>query len=147
MARKTDLIAYCGTYCPDCPSYTHEVADLAKDLRSHLRRQKFDKYASMLAKMPVFKAFKHYEKGYELLGAMMKIHCKNGSCRTGGWGQSCKIKNCAIRNDFKGCWQCDSFETCKTLNLLEAGRDAPHRKNLRKIRRTGPTAFVKAKAT
>lgn len=62
MARKTDLIGYCGLYCPDCPSYTQEVADLARDLRKVLRHQKFNKSAPMLAKMPAFKAFKNYEK-------------------------------------------------------------------------------------
>ena len=68
MAKKTDLIAYCGTYCLDCPSYTQVVADLAQDLRKELRRQKFDKYADMLAKMPKLAAFRHYDKGYELFG-------------------------------------------------------------------------------
>ena len=147
MPKKTDLIAYCGVYCPDCPSYTQEVADLAKDLRDYLRRQKFGKHATMLAKMPTFKAFKHYDKGYELLGAMMKIRCKNKSCRQGAWGPGCKIKKCARKKGFTGCWQCDTFETCKTLKMLEEGHDAAHLKNLRKIKRIGPVAFIKAKSS
>lgn len=146
MAKKTELIAYCGLYCGDCPSYTQEVADLAKDLRSKLRHQKFDKYAPVLAKMPAFKAFKHYDKGCDLLNALMKIRCKNKTCRTGGWSSSCKIKKCAQKKGLDGCWQCDDFPTCKTLKVLEEGGHTTHLRNLRKLKRFGPAAFVKQKA-
>jgi hypothetical protein len=33
MAKKQDLIGYCGLYCGDCPGYTQTVANLARDLR------------------------------------------------------------------------------------------------------------------
>jgi hypothetical protein len=146
MAKKTELIGYCGAYCPDCPSHTQEVADLARDLRKVLRRQKIGEYVDMMAEMPGFEAFKHYKKGYELLGALMKIRCKNKYCRAGGWGGRCKIKACARKKGFRGCWECEKFEDCETLHLLEEGDDAPHLKNLRKLKRMGPTAFVRAKS-
>jgi hypothetical protein len=147
MAKKTDLIAYCGHYCGTCPAHTQEVAELTKNLRSRLRKDKFDKYASVLAKVPAFKAFKHYDKGCDLLNALMKMRCKNGTCRDGGWSLSCKIKKCAEKKGLLGCWQCDDFPTCKTLKVLEEGDDKTHLRNLRKIKRIGPAAFVRQQAS
>jgi hypothetical protein len=144
MVKRTDLIGYCGLYCGDCAAYTQTVANLTKDLRRELRRHKFGQAAASLAKMPAFKAFKHYDKGYELLGAMMKIRCQN-PCREGGWSPGCKIKKCALEKSFAGCWQCDDFEDCKKLKVLEEGNDFTHLKNLRKLKRIGPAAFIKAK--
>jgi len=145
MAAKTNLIAYCGLYCGDCPSYTQEIADLAKALRKELRHHKFGKYADDLAQMPGFEAFKDYEAGYALLGSMMKLRCK-GECKAGGGSRSCPIKKCARRHAFEGCWQCDDFETCATLKILEGAGDRTHLKNLRKIQRQGPRQFVKAQS-
>ena len=142
--KKTELIAYCGLYCATCPSHTQEVADLARDLRKELRRNKFAKYSDFLSKMPGFGAFENYEIGYELLGAMTKIRCKHKYCRAGGWGGGCKIKKCAKQNKLTGCWECDKFEKCKKLKALEINGDKTHLKNLRKIRRLGPRGFVKA---
>jgi hypothetical protein len=145
MPERIKLIGYCGLYCGDCAAHTQTVANLTRDLRRELRRHKFDKAARALAKMRAFKAFKHYEKGYELLGAMMKIRCKN-PCREGGWAPGCRIKKCALERGFDGCWECDSFEDCKKLKVLEEGNDFTHLKNLRKLKRMGPVAFIKAKS-
>ena len=146
MAAKTNLIGYCGLYCGDCPSYTQEIADLAKALRKELRHHKFGKYADYLARMPGLEAFKNYEAGYALLGSMMTLRCK-GSCCEGGGSRSCPIKKCARRQAFKGCWQCDDFETCTTLKILEQAGDLTHLRNLRRIRREGPARFVKARSS
>ena len=145
MAKKMDMLGYCGIYCGDCPSCTQEVADTARELRRLLRKQKIDKAAGMLSKMPQFKAFRHFDKGYELLGAMMKIRCKNKCCRLGGWGGKCPIKTCAKKKGYKGCWQCDDFGDCEKLKLLEYDGMAPHLKNIRKIRKSGVQAFLKSK--
>jgi hypothetical protein len=148
MARKTDLVGYCGIYCPDCPSYTHSTANLARDLRNEFRRHKFAKFAPTLAKIPNFKTFKHYDKVYEFLGTISKMRCK-GACRAGGGGSSCPIKKCAKKKRLPGCWKCDDFHTCKTLKVLEDYGDTGHLylKNLRKLKRIGPAAFVKTKTT
>jgi len=145
MAAKTNLIGYCGLYCGECPSLTQEIADLAKTLRKELRHHKFAKYADVLARMPGFEPFKNYEACYELLGTMMKLRCKD-CCKLGGGSATCPIKKCARRHKFEGCWQCEEFETCATLKVLEQGGDLTHLKNLRKIRREGPARFVKAKS-
>jgi hypothetical protein len=143
MTKKTSLIAYCGLYCATCPAYTQVVADLAKDLRVELKKGKFDKVADFLAKMPAFNAFKHYEQGYELLGAMTKMRCK--SCKSGGGWSGCKIRKCAKQKELAGCWQCDEFETCGKLKILEESGDTTYLKNLRKIRRWGTERFVKTR--
>jgi hypothetical protein len=146
MAKKTELVAYCGAYCPECPAYTHSTANLAKDLRSELRRYKFDKAASGLAKLPQYKAFRHYDKAYELLGVIAKMRCAK-SCRQGGGGPGCIIRKCAKKKGFAGCWQCEDFATCKTLGVLEqfGDTDRSYLKNLRKIKRLGVAAFVRQK--
>ncbi len=144
MVKKTDLIAYCGLYCGTCPSYTQEAADLARDLRKELRRHKFEKHAGFIAKIPGCKAFKNYKEGYDLLGAIMKIRCRNKFCRLGGWSSGCEIRKCAKQKGLAGCWLCDEFEKCKNLKVLEQSGDTTHLKNLRKIRRLGTEGFVRA---
>ncbi|MGA2914733.1 MAG: DUF3795 domain-containing protein [Sedimentisphaerales bacterium] len=141
MAKKTDLIGYCGIYCATCPGYTQSVANLAKDLGKELHQYKFDKCADFLAKMPGLEAFKNYEKGCELLKAMAALRCPG--CRDGGGGPDCKIRICAKQKGFAGCWQCSELKTCKNFKLLEQSGDKTYIKNLRIIRKSGPAAFVK----
>jgi hypothetical protein len=144
MAKKTDLIGYCGMYCGDCVGQTQTVANLAKALRGELRRYKFQDTAKDFAKIPMFKEFKDYEKCYNLLGTMMKLRC-NKTCRGGGGPPDCMIRSCCRRKKIKGCWQCEDFPNCKTLSFLEAHHGTAHLKDLRKIKRAGPAAFIKGK--
>jgi hypothetical protein len=144
MAKKQDLIGYCGLHCGDCPGYTQTVANLAGDLREQLRRDRFSEMADMMAKVPVFKEFKHYDNCYNLLGTMMKLRCKK-TCRGNGGPPKCKIRSCSRKKGLEGCWQCDDFSTCEKLKILEPGHGVAHLKNLRKIKRQGPAAFLKGK--
>jgi len=111
MAKKQDLIGYCG----DCAGYTQTVADLARDLRKELRHYRFDKRADILAKVPFFKGLENYNKCYRLLGTMLKMRCKK-TCRGSGGLPNCKIRN-----------------------------GIAHLKNLRKLKKQGPAAFIKGK--
>ena len=142
--KKTDLIAYCGLYCGDCPGYTQTVANLARDLRAELRHHRFAQMAVMLAKVPFFKDFKNYDKCYNLLGTMMKMRCIK-LCKGNGGPPDCKIRNCCRNKGFDGCWQCDDFSTCEKPKFLEEHHGLAHLKNLRKIRKAGPAAFIKGK--
>ena len=144
MAKTQDLIGYCGLYCGDCPGYTGTVANLAADLRKELRRYRFDKMAEMLAKVPFFKEFKNYDPCYDLLGTMMKLRCKK-QCKGSGGPPACKVRACARSKSLDGCWQCGDFATCDTLKFLESHHGVAHLKNLRKLKRSGPAAFVKGK--
>jgi hypothetical protein len=142
MANKTDLISYCGLYCGDCSGQTQTVANLARDLRKELRRYRYDKMAKMLAHVPFFKEFENYDKCYSLLGTMMKMRC-NKACRGDGGPTDCKVRNCARKKKLDGCWQCDDFPTCEKLKFLEMNHGIAHLKNLRKLSKQGPAAFVK----
>jgi hypothetical protein len=147
MSDRQNLISYCGLYCGDCPAYTQSIANLAKELRQELRRSKCDKAAPALGKIPSFGAFKHYRQFCDLLGTMIKMRCKK-PCRTGGGYAQCRIKKCVKKKGLLGCWQCDDFPACTTLGTLEeyGDVDRTYLKNLRKIRRQGPAAFIKAKS-
>ena len=146
--KKTDLIAYCGLYCGDCPAYTQSIANLAKGLQQELRRSKCDKAAPALSKIPAFIAFKHYRQFCDLLETMMKMRCKR-PCRTGGGYAQCRVRICAKKKGLPGCWQCDDFPTCTTLGTLEeyGDVDRTYLKNLRKIKKSGPAALIKSKKT
>jgi hypothetical protein len=145
MPKKTDMIAYCGLYCATCPAYTGSIAKLAKELRKELKRSKRDKAAPGLAKIPPFAAFKHYDKFDEILVVMTQMQCKK-PCRAGGGSPDCQIRKCVLEKSLSGCWECDDFTTCTTLKTLEeyGDVDKTYLKNLRKIKRQGPSAFVKA---
>lgn len=144
MAGKKDLVAYCGLYCGGCPSYTHTMANLAKDLLREFRSNSLDEVAPHIAKMPEFKAFKHYDKSCDLLETVIKLRCKD-ACRLGGGSSQCPIRKCVKKRKLDGCWKCDDFTTCKTLKILEEYGDVDkyYRKNIKKIKRIGLAEFVK----
>jgi hypothetical protein len=144
MAKRADMIGYCGLYCGTCPAYTGSIADPASQLRKELRRSKCDKAAAGLAKIPGMEAFEHYRQFDELLAALAKMRCKK-PCRAGGGSAQCKVRKCAKEKGLSGCWECDDFRTCATLGVLEefGDVDRTYLKNLRKIKRQGPIVFAK----
>jgi hypothetical protein len=143
MNAKTDLIAYCGLYCGSCPGYTQIPANLAKNLKKELAKGKFEKVSDFLAKMPAFEGFKYYKQGIELLKSIEKLRCKG--CRKGGGSPDCKIRICAKKIKFNGCWKCEKYEDCDKLVMLNEDNQKTYLKNLRKIKKLGPEKFVKNK--
>lgn len=144
MAKKEDLIAYCGLYCDDCIGYRGKAADLARDLRQELRRTRFDKTAEALSKIPFFRAYKNYKQCYEVLGALVRFRCKK-ACRGGGGPPFCKIRKCCRKKHINGCWECDEFETCKKLDFLKPNHGKAHIMNLKIIKKKGIKGFLKGK--
>jgi hypothetical protein len=145
MAKEDEqLIAYCGLYCGDCFGYKGKVADLARDLRKELRESKFDKFADFISNENFGKVYKDYDKCYNVLGAMVKFRCRKG-CKNGGGPPFCKIRKCNQRKGFEGCWECEDFEECNKLDFLAHVHGDAHIKNLRRLKRKGPTEFVKGK--
>ena len=138
---KAELIAYCGLYCAECPSYTGRIADLARDLHKELRGARFDKIAAVLSELSFFRMFEDYEKCYDVLGGMVKLRCKRG-CRDGGGNPYCKIRKCCQTKGLEGCWLCDEFESCEKLDDLRPSHGIAHIKNLRKIKRKGKDEFL-----
>lgn len=140
QAAKPELLAPCGLYCGDCYANTGEIADQARDLRKTLRSRRFKDYAKAIP----FKEFKHYEECYACLGAMVKLRCRKG-CRQGGGNPYCKIRICADKKGFQGCWECSEFQDCNNLKFLESTHGERHFKNLRKLRRSGVEKFLAGK--
>ena len=144
MSDQKTIVAYCGLFCNECFSHTGKIADLARDLRKELRQTRFDKTAESLSTLSFFKVFKEYPSCYDVLGAMVKLRCKN-ACRNGGGNPFCAIRKCCVKKGFEGCWQCDEFEDCSKMDFLKANHGDAHLKNLRKIRRKGKEEFLKGK--
>ena len=137
-------IAYCGLYCEECFVHKGKVADLARDLRKELRKHRVDKTAETLSKMRFFGPFKDYHRCYEVLGTLVKLRCKRG-CREGGGNPFCKIRKCAQRKNYEGCWECVSFEECVKLDELCPNHGNAHVKNLRALSKKGKDGFLKGK--
>jgi len=138
------LITYCGLYCGDCSGYKGTIANLARDLRRELKRERFGEFAALLAEVPFFKAFEHYPQCCAVLETLPKLRCKK-TCRGGGGPPQCAIRACNREKGFDGCWQCDEFKTCSKLDFLKAGHGDACMKNLAKIKRSGTKAFVAGK--
>jgi len=145
MSKKTHLVAYCGLYCGDCPSYKGKIADLSRDLRKELRAAKFGKIAEVLGNDVSFLSeFRNYDTCYKVLGLMVKMRCKK-TCRGGGGPPFCKVRKCCEKKGIEGCWECDEFETCRKLDFLKAVHHDSHIKNLRNIRKKGIKEFISGK--
>jgi len=144
MHPELENIAYCGLYCAECPNHTGEIADQARDLRKSLRTFRFDKTAEVLSGFHFFKEFKKYDDCYEVLGAMVRMRCSR-TCRNGGANPGCKIRICAKRKEYLGCWECEDFENCKKLDFLCGNHGIAHIKNLRVLKKTGVDAFIEGK--
>ena len=140
--KDVDSIAYCGLYCAECPNHTGKIADMSRDLRKELRAMRFDKAAESLSKISFFKALEKYPECYEVLGQMVRMRC-NKVCRTGGGNPSCKIRICARKNGYDGCWECADFEDCEKHGVLCGVHGTAHTKNLRTIKKKGKAGFVK----
>jgi len=136
------LIGYCGLYCGDCPGYQGTIADLARDLRQELRRARYDKLAAALAQIPFFSAFQDYRTCCNVLGALAKTRCKR-ACRNGGGDPGCKVRACARKKGYEGCWECAAFGTCGKGDFLQPYHGQACARNVRRIRRAGTAAFVK----
>ena len=142
--ENENLIAFCGLYCGDCHGFLGKIPDLARDLRKELRRSRYDKFAEFISTYSFGKDFKNYDECYKVLGAMVKFRCKRG-CKNGGGSPFCKIRKCAQKKDFDGCWECNDFKTCKELKFLEPVHGDAHIKNLKNLKKIGKKEFVKGK--
>ena len=142
MSDQEKLIAYCGLFCGECFSYQVKIADFARDLRKELRQVRFDKISESLSAISFFKVFKEYPECYEVLGAMVKLRCRN-ACRDGGGNPSCAIRECCQKKEIEGCWQCDEFECCRKMDFLKMNHGDAHLKNLRILKKKGKNEFLK----
>lgn len=144
LENNENLVTYCGLYCGDCHGYSGRIPDLARDLRKELRKLRYDKFAEFISTFSFGKDFKNYQECYKVLGAMVKFRCRKG-CRAGGGSPFCKIRKCAEKKEFEGCWLCNDFRTCNKLDFLNPVHGDAHIKNLKAIKRKGKNGFLKGK--
>lgn len=134
------LIAYCGLYCDDCFGYKGKIADLSKELRKELKKEKFD----IMVKGIPFKALENYKECYEVLGTLVRLKC-NYACKGGGGNPFCKIRKCCKSKSINGCWECNEFTACNKLDSLKLNHGNAHIKNLQIINKKGTEEFIKGK--
>ena len=144
LENEKSLVGYCGLYCGDCHGFNGRIPDLARDLREELRKSRYDLFAEFMSQSPFGKDFQDYDDCYRVLGAMVRFRCRKG-CRNGGGNPACKIRKCAQKKGFEGCWMCQDFEKCKNLEFLVAVHGDAHKKNLRGIKRNGLKPFIEGK--
>ena len=121
IEQSFDLIGYCGLNCADCFSYKKTVSEAAKTLRRELRTAKLK---DLWTDIPFLGEYNTFKKSLDGL-AMMR--CKK-ACREGGGNPWCKIRKCAPKVEYVGCWECSDFESCN--KLVER-----YRKEVRKIKK------------
>ena len=144
LTDQEKLICYCGLYCGDCSGYRGTIANLARDLRKELERERFADLAKVLAKIPFFKALEGFGQCCAVLETLPKLRCKR-TCRGGGGPPYCEVRMCSRDKRLDGCWQCDTFRTCTKLAFLKPGHGDAHIRNLVRIKRHGVAAFLRGK--
>ncbi len=122
-----DLTAYCGLDCSQCFGHTRTVSEAAKGLRRTMRAEKMKQVWPLIPFLGDYDSFKKTLDGLSRLGCT--------SCREGGGNPWCKIRRCAQKRDYDTCAQCDGFESCEKLAILEPGHKSEHLKNLRKLKK------------
>jgi hypothetical protein len=131
MARvKVEALGYCGARCLMCFAYKKTVSEAAKALRRELRAEKLK---DSWKEFPFLADYASFKKS---LDGLAMLRCTK-MCRGGGGNPWCKIRRCAQKREFTGCWECDAAKDCK--KLLPA-----YRPNLDKIRRGGLDRFLAA---
>jgi hypothetical protein len=129
MGRVTaGVLGYCGARCLTCFAYKQNVSEAAKALRRELRAEKLKESWKEFPFLADYASFK------KSLDGLAMLRCTK-MCRGGGGNPWCKIRRCAQKREFAGCWECDAADACK--ELLPA-----YRPNLDKIRRVGLAKFL-----
>ena len=122
------LLAYCGIDCSKCFGYTKTISEGAKQLRRTMRAEKMKQVWPSIPFLGDYDAFK------KDLDALAGLRCRG--CLEGGGNPFCKIRKCCLKRGYRSCAQCDEFESCVKLTILEPGHKDEHLKNLRKIKRS-----------
>ena len=127
--QDRDLTAYCGLDCRQCFGYTQTIPEAAKNLRRVMRAERMK---AAWAGMPFLGDYDSFKKTLDRLAS---LSCKG--CRENGGNPWCKIRKCCRKKGYESCAQCDQFETCDKLKILETYHKDEHLRNLRKVKKSG----------
>lgn len=117
----SDLVAYCGLYCPKC--YAMVVSEAAINLKkaldnTHICGSKHDPSTKFKAEID------------ELVNLKCAVFCKEKK------ESDCPISNCCLIKKFEGCWECYDAQECPKLSQQ-------FKENCKKINENGLTRFLK----
>jgi len=142
MRKRKELLAYCGSYCGECPEYTGEIADAAGELMAKLEAHRYDRVASC-----VFPGkLGNLDEFSEMLSFISNLRCP-GSCRESlGGVVGCPVKECCIERGFFACYECEELDSCQELRSLNQGMHVENSlRNLRDIRAVGLDDWIYSK--
>lgn len=112
--------SYCGLYCADCIPSNKAFFETLATLHRMLSEQKFDRYAEYKARgNPVFAAYPQFT---EVLQAIRGLECK-ALCCDGGSKQGCLVRECVVKKEFRGCWECGYFKNCNLLIPMKVNHE------------------------
>jgi hypothetical protein len=140
MARKKELVAYCGLYCGDCVKFKGNISKLASELKNELKKENFDKIA------PTLHGIENYNDFINMLSTLTELGCEVG-CRDGGGTPECEIKICCLDKGFETCAECDKFQICPELAgvpMIQCGV-VSYVKELERIRDVGLEKWLSEK--
>jgi hypothetical protein len=138
---EKELLAYCGIYCGDCLGYTGVIADAAEDFRSVLEKYDFEKSAKAIFPDQL----KDYDKTFDQITFMSGLRCPI-TCRERKDGNvDCEIRKCCISKSFFACYECNDFEVCEKLKVMEGIHYKAMIKNLKEIKSMGLEEFISKK--
>jgi hypothetical protein len=135
-----ELLAYCGLFCSDCAGHSGDIAASAADLAQVLEAYQFDRTARALFSEQIG----DYDAFRDALAFLTELRCPE-PCRERSAGETdCRIRACCIERGLWACYECDSFETCSKLEVLEDLHGDSCIRNLRAIRAMGLEAWLAA---
>jgi len=120
METSTELLGYCGLYCADCPAYTGEIADAAKNLSEVLTKFKVEQTAATT--FP--EEFRDVSKLQKTLEFMGNMRCTTICRQREDTAVSCQIRKCCKEKGFFGCHECAEFEDCDKIRSFMQGSHA-----------------------
>jgi len=133
MKEKESLLAYCGLFCADCGGYSGEIAEKAKELINTIKKYKFE----LTAKNMFAKEIKDYDRFFKKLEFISGLKCPK-VCREREIGSTnCEIRKCCIGKEYFACFECEEFETCEKLKVMEELHKDSCIKNLKAIKEMG----------
>jgi hypothetical protein len=117
MNDNRKYTAFCGLYCKDCIPSNSELFRLTKRLSELLDDLGFEHYAELKSKRN--EEFLNYETFRKLLTEIQKLKC-DPNCFEGpvselGCSENCERRQCVIKKEIPGCWECAEYKECTKL--------------------------------
>ena len=141
---ETELTAYCGLYCGDCPRYRSRAVNLAAELLNDFKAWGFGRYAEAKSRSAnAIPELADFEQCCRVLEGIVALKCPE-PCRVGGGCPqfSCGIIKCCWEKGYQGCWECRDYKKCEQFASLKPFHGENHLRNLEEIKKYGPEKWA-----